>query len=433
MMSAYLSISNDSQYLFTEPFNVNRLHGVGCGTTGTMLRAEDLMFIYEALQEFIAYTQYLNSPEYPSSRLQYDGPSSYKYSDGMLLKPMNPGLTNRVYYVNGTGDSPCWFDSKANLIAPDDEYDDALPNEYILFGLSESDCYHYSDIYYTYINQLYSSSRELYKDAIHRFYASILILHGMWFRCNVHRYQGEQTYVGAKHKGGNDIDTNDHDTSYTYPLIEDYPEEEQSSTTQENVSVPSLGSKTGGGYLLYSFSAFVMKRQSNYYLFHQVGEDQYEPDDFPTLSDVATRYDYGKWIRKTSDGYPIIFRLWDTSGGMFRQARSFKVFAKMIHRTYNTTDGHTSNTTKYRMIDVTDNFHLSQRDGMFTIEGEIDGDDATTYFNDVKSPTNYDIPNDPPEPIPGEYSETGTYSGSEIGLYELFAVVKPSFNATFME
>lgn len=426
-MSATLSISSDPQYLFTVPFNVNRLHGVGCGTTGTIIRAEDLMFIYEAIREFMAYTDYLNVNDYPSERSEYDiGSSLERYENGNLLRPKNPTYTSRVRYVNGPSDSPPWFDSKANLNAPITEYSGSLPPEYQIFGLTESDCYLYTDIYSDYINLLYSSSRILYKDAINRFYYGISVLHGMWFRCNVNSYSGNQTVINTRHKGGNDIVTyppNTPGTSYAYPIIQDYPEEEQHSESSESISVPSFG----GTKHLYSFNATTHKKQANYYLYHwdpQIGA--HVIDDQPTLSEMKSSYEYQMTTRKTDDEYPIIFKLWNSTSGKFLQPSSFKVFAKMSHKD-------SSGTTKYRLVDVSGNFHFSNRDDMFTIEGSIDGQDSVNYFTGVASPNNMEYPDNPDTPSPGSSSQTTAYPSSTINLYELFAVVRPNFNATFTE
>lgn len=425
-MSASLSISSDSQYLFTVPFNVNRLHGTGCGTTGTMLRAEDLMFIYEAIYEFLSYTDYIGRNEYPLERIPYDsGTALTEYENGILNYPKNIVRTSRVYYVNGTGDTPYWFDSKATLVAPITEYS-SLPPLYQIFGLTESDCYHYSEIYYNQIQSIMSSSRNLNAEIIHGFYSGILTLHGMWFRCDVNSYSGSQIVIHTKHKGGNDIETyppNTPGTSYAYPIIQDYPEEEQHSESSESVSVPSFG----GTKHLYSFNATTHKKQANYYLYHwdpQIGA--HVIDDQPTLSEMKSSYEYQMTTRKTDDEYPIIFKLWNSTSGKFLQPFSFKVFAKMSHED-------SSRTTKYRLVDVSGNFHFSNRDDMFTIEGSIDGQDSVNYFTGVASPNNMEYPDDPDTPSPGSSSQTTAYPSSTIDLYELFAVVRPNFNATFTE
>ena len=421
-MSAYLSISSNSQYLFTEPFNVNRLHGVGCGTTGRMIRAEDLMFIYEAIREFMAYTNYLNVNDYPSERSKYDiGSSLESYENGKLSRPKNPTYTSISKYVNGPSNSPPWFDSKANLNAPTTEYSGLLPPEYQLFGLTESDCYHYSEIYYNQIESIMSSSRNLNADIIHGFYSGIATLHGMWFRCDVHGYSGKQIVEETKHKGGNGVDLSTNQDSYVYPVIEDYPEGEQHSEFDENITVPSFSNRRH----LYSFSASATKKLTNDYLRHWNPQGYWEYDDNPTLSEIKSSYDYSLSVIKTKSGYPVRFWLWKANTGMFAPPSSFKVFAKMSHKR----DGD----TYYRIVDLSEKFSLSQDGGMFVLEGSIDGNDATEYFTNVDSPDNIKYPDDPPIPSPGNDSTTTAYSGSTIDLYELFAVVKPNFNATFTE
>jgi hypothetical protein len=421
-MSASLSISSDPQYLFTVPFNVNRLHGVGCGTTGTMLRAEDLMFIYEAIEEFLSYTDYIGRNEHTSERIPYDsGTALTKYENGILNHPKNIVRTSRVYYVNGTDDTPYWFDSKATLEAPITEYS-SLPPLYQIFGLTESDCYHYSDIYYNKIQSIMSSSRNLNSEIIHGFYSGISTLHGMWFRCDVHGYSGKQILEETKHKGGNGVGLSPNQDSYVYPVIEDYPEGEQHSESDEDVAVPSFSND----HHLYSFSASAIKKLANYYLRHWNSQGGYwEYDDHPTLSETKSSYDYSLSARKTKSGYPVRFWLWQANAGMFNSPLSFKVFAKMSHKI--------DNDTYYRIVDLSEKFSLSQDGGMFVLEGSIDGNDATEYFTNVFSPNNIRYPDDPPTPSPGNDSTSTAHSESTIDLYGLFAVVKPDFNATFTE
>jgi hypothetical protein len=165
---------------------------------------------------------------------------------------------------------------------------------------------------------------------------------------------------------------------------------------------------------------------ANYYLRHWNSQGGYwEYDDNPTLSETKSSYDYSLSVRKTKNGYPVRFWLWQANAGMFNSPLSFKVFAKMSHKR--------DNDTYYRIVDLSEKFSLSQDGGIFVLEGSIDGNDATEYFTNVFSSNNIRYPDDPTTPSPGNDSTTTAHSESTIDLYGLFAVVKPDFNATFTE
>lgn len=441
-----LDLANDSDYLFTEPFSPRKLKGEGVGPDSRerVLRAEDLMFIYEAIKEFYWYNhEGIHWAGSFSSRDKY--PSYNLLEKGILKRPDNTIISNsRLGAVNGPGGNPYWFDYNANFSATQSEHF-TLPDLYVLFGMTSDDCYHIRDLWQDFVSNLYASTKGRIPtlDLINRFYKAIPMLHSMWIKVDPKVEYVTITTETTRHKGGKSVgfeyfknrDGSDtaHIESVIYPDIDDFPLPEQSSTST-GTGLPSSMNK------IYEFSGKTYSKIGSVEMAHRgQGEYEYIDDGYYTAFDVVKSYSYV--TDEKSAPISVIFELWPS--GANYSMESYKVFAKISHELEITeykfvndleVSRHTLQSyTKYKLVDVTGIFSASIDSGKICLKAAIDADTFKNKMQHVQDYGSMDYPEDPiPEvPLDGTEYKNERLFRSKIDLIGMFAVVKPDYNAKY--